>query len=344
MNKRYAILAFLACSLLLLSACQGTGGSDGAANRGAPRTPFIGGSAGLTFDFERDSPPPEVTDDGTFAFTAILRLKNDGEYSVPRNDVKINLVGFDPADFGQTFDDLRDVEPEDDLQSRNRDAEGNIVDGTTTFAEFPKSGGDFIPATFLGNTPFKFRADVCYNYETKAQTKLCILKDQINIRDDSICRPTGVGTSGQQVYSSSAPVRVNNFRQSVVGQDKISFSFDIVLSGNVDIFWSEEERKPSTFDDGCPRDPRTRRERENQVGIEILEIPVDPVFANLRCGGLDGGSAGVVRLVDGKRTITCTVELVQDRLDLEKNMGILLTYNVLDTRETDVLVKHLATN
>jgi len=165
------------------------------------------------------------------------------------------------------------------------------------------------------------------------------IKDMINVRDDSLCKPT----SSRTVYSSAAPVQVSNFRQTVVGKDKLSFSFDISLSGNVDIFWDKQESKPSSFDTGCPRDPRARRERESNVGVEILEMPVDPVFSNPKCGGLDAGHKGVVKLVSGKRTITCTADLATDRLDLEKTVGIRLLYNVLDNKETKVLVKHLAT-
>ncbi|MAG91548.1 hypothetical protein CMO83_02630 [Candidatus Woesearchaeota archaeon] len=339
MNKRYLILALFVCLILLISACSNR---SGAAIGGAPQTPFIGGTNGILIDFERDAPPPEVTDDSSFAFNAIVRLKNEGEFSVRRDDIKLNLVGFDPADFGRDFNDLRDVIPDDDLLSKTRDAEGNIVEGTTTFAEFPRQGGDFIPRKFPGNTPFIFRADMCYNYETIATTQLCVLRDMINVRDDSICRPTALGTTGRPIYSSSAPVQVTNFRQSVVGRDKISFSFDIVLSGNVDIFWDRlQDIRPTTFDLGCPREARARRERESNVKVEITEIPVDPIFTSLKCGGLDNDHIGVVRLVNGRRTITCTADLIQDRLDLQKVMGVLLTYNVLDTRETNVLIKHL---
>ena len=286
---------------------------------------------------DRDSPPPEVTDDGTFAFNAIVRLKNDGEFKVPKTDMKLNLVGFDPVDFGKSFSDLSDVIPDDDLEPRRRDAEGNIIEGTTTFTTFPKSG-DFVPKKFSGNTEFTFRADACYNYHTDSNAKLCILRDMINIRDDRICKPTG----SRQLFSSSAPVQVINFRQSVVGKDKLTFSFDLSLSSNVDIFWDSTEAKPSTFDNGCPRDPRTRRQRENNVGVEITEIPEDPLFLNLKCGGLDGGSSGIVKLVSGKRTITCTTDLLTSRNDLEKVVGIKLDYNVRDEKETKVLIKHFA--
>lgn len=333
MNKRYYALALLVCILLLLSACK----SKAAATGGAPRTPFIGGTAGLSMNFEKDSPPPEVTDDESFAFKTIVRIKNEGEHKVEKGDIRVNLIGFDPNDFGKSFSDLKDVQPDDVLDAKRKDSEGNIVEGTTTFALFPKGNDNFIPTKFSGNTEFTFRAEACYNYETLANTKICVLRDMINVRDKSLCKPNGART----VYSSAAPVQVSNFRQSVVGKDKLSFSFDISVSGNVEIF--SDRNKPSSFDAACPKDPRQRRENENRVTVEITEIPVDPVVSNLKCGGLDSGHKGEVILVSGKRTITCTVDLVTDRIDLEKVLGIKVTYNVLDNKETKVLVKHLAT-
>src|SRR3989338_773792 len=186
MNKRYYVIALLICLILLVSACK----KSGAAAGGAPRTPFIGGTAGITINFEKDSPPPEVTDDGSFEFNVIVRLKNDGEAKVDKNDMKLNLVGFDPNDFGKVFDDMKDIQPEDSIESKKQDAEGNIVEGTTTFVTFPKGGDNFVPRKFSGNTEFTFRSDACYNYRTEANTKLCMLKDMINVRDNAICKPT----------------------------------------------------------------------------------------------------------------------------------------------------------
>lgn len=331
-NKRYYVLALLICIVLLLSACK----TKGAATGGAPRTPFIGGTAGISMNFEKDSPPPEVTDDESFAFKTIVRLKNEGEHKVEKSDIRVNLIGFDPNDFGKSFSDLRDAQPEDTLDAKRKDSEGNIVEGSTTFVLFPKGNDNFIPAKFSGNTEFTFRAEACYNYETLANTKICVLRDMINVRDKSLCKPNGART----LYSSAAPVQVSGFRQAVVGKDKLSFSFDVSVSGNVEIF--SDRNRPSSFDAACPKDPRQRREAENRVTVEITEIPVDPVVSNLKCGGLDSGHKGEVILVSGRRTITCTVDLVSDRVDLEKVLGIKVTYNVLDNKETKVLVKHLA--
>lgn len=334
MNRKYHIIPLLACLILLISSCSTS--KSGAATGSAPRTPFIGGTAGISINFEKDSPPPEVTDDVSFAFRTIVRLKNEGEFKVDKNDIRMNLIGFDPNDFGKSFDDLRNVQPDDTLDSKKRDAEGNIVEGTTTFATFPKSG-DFVPTEFSGNTEFTFRAEACYNYETRSNTKLCILRDMINVRDGSLCKPNGART----IYASAAPVQISNFRQSVVGKDKLSFSFDLSVSGNVDIF-SDVNKPSGSFDSACPKDPRTRRQVENKVTVQITEIPSDPVVTSLKCGGLDNSAKGQVILVGGRRTVTCTVDLVTDRVDLEKVMGITVTYNVLDNKETKVLIKHLA--
>ena len=338
MNKRYYVVALLICLILLVSACK----KSGAATGGAPKTPFLGGTAGLTINLLKDNPPPEVTDDGSFAFNAIVSLKNDGEFKIKNGDIKVNLVGFDPNDFSSDIPQMLNRPPDDsiDLNGKRRDAEGNTIDGEIVYVTFPKDT-PFEPKKFSGNTEFTFRADVCYAYQTKAISKLCILRDMINIRDDSLCKPT----QSKTVHSSSAPVQVTNFRQSVVGKDKLSFSFDVSLSGNVDIFRDKSDTTPSnSFDTACPRDPKTRRQVENKVKVKVEHVPPsDPIITTIKCGGLDsGGSEGLVTLVNLRRTITCTADLSTDRTDLEKNIEITLDYNVLDNKETKVLVKHLA--
>lgn len=337
MNKRYYAIALLLCLILIVSACKKSGAATGT----APRKPFIGGTQGITINFEKDSPPPEVTDEVTFGFKTILRLKNDGETKVKKNDISINIVGFDPLDFSVAeTDELRNRHPEEDLEPRKQDAEGNIIEGTTVFVNFPKRDEDeFKPKKISGNTEFTFRADVCYNYATKANSKLCILRDIINVRDDSLCKPT----STRQVFSSSAPVQVTNFRQSVAGKNKITFTFDVTLSGNVDLFWHKDKKLPTDFDTGCPRKASERRQVENKVGVIILQESGGPI-ESITCGGLESGGSpsGVITLISGKRTVTCTANLKDDRQDLEKVIDMLLEYNVLDNKETKVLVKHLA--
>jgi len=338
-NHRYFVIALLLLAIFLVSACSTS--KSGASAGSAPRKPFIGGSSGLTITFLKDNPQPEITDDDTFSFKSIISLKNDGEFKIKSTDIKTNLVGFDPSDFDSDLSQVlnRPLDDSTDLSARRQDAEGNIVDGDTTYVSFPKDT-DFRPRKFSGNTEFTFRADVCYAYQTKANTKMCILRDMINIRQSSVCLPT----QSKSIFATAAPVQVTNFRQSVIGKDKLSFSFDVSLSGTVDIFQDRSDITPSSgFDSACPRDPRKRREIENKVKVDIETIPPsDPIVQTPKCGGLDSGNKGIVTLVNNKRTITCTVDLSPDRTELEKVIEITLNYNVLATKETKVLVKHLA--
>ena len=337
MNKKYIVLALLVCLILLVSACK----KSGAATGGAPTKPFLGGSSGLTITFLKDNPQPEVTDDDTFSFKAIVSVKNDGEFKIKSGDIKANLVGFDPSDFDSDLSQVNNRQLDDsiDLNGKRQDAEGSIVDGETAYISFPKDV-DFRPRKFSGNTEFTFRADLCYAYRTLSNAKLCILRDMINVRDNSVCRPTGT----RSVYSSAAPVQVTNFRQSVIGKEKISFSFDVSLSGSVDIFKDKTDITPSSsFDSACPRDPRKRREVESKIKVEVRHIPAsDPLITSIKCGGLESGDTGIVTLVNNKRTITCTADLDPNRNDAEKVIEVELNYNVLDRKETKVLVKHLA--
>ena len=73
MDKKYWLSVGVLILLMVVSAC-GKGGNT----TGAPTSQFIGGFEGVSMAFEKDSPPPEVTDDGTFEFRAILKLRNEG--------------------------------------------------------------------------------------------------------------------------------------------------------------------------------------------------------------------------------------------------------------------------
>ncbi|MBS3103013.1 hypothetical protein J4458_06250 [Candidatus Woesearchaeota archaeon] len=329
MSRKFALIALSLMLLVLIASCQSQGTSSGA----APKTPFLGGSTGLFIEFEKGSPPEEVTDRGTFDFNAIVKLRNDGEFDIRKDKVKVDLIGILPQDFDSSPEDLNDKSPADDLTAKKRDAEGNIVEGITSFVAFPNEAETFnFPGALQGNQEFTFRADVCYLYQTRAVATLCILKDLVNVRDDAICDPSQTKT----MHSSGAPVHAANFKQSVVGKDKIGFSFDITHSSNGIIFKSGASDAP---DADCPKGARERRSKEDRV-----KVTVNTGLSNLRCTGLDGGTTGHVTLVSGKRTVTCTQDLDPNRNDFEKPMEITLDYNYNDDKETKVLVKHLIDN
>src|SRR3989338_7938762 len=99
MKRRSNFLILFSILVISLYGC-GRGQSQ---PTGAPTDAFIGGTDGIVFEFEKDAPPPEVTDGGVFTFKAILKFENKGEFKVPKGQVRVRLVGFNPSDFAQTL-------------------------------------------------------------------------------------------------------------------------------------------------------------------------------------------------------------------------------------------------
>jgi hypothetical protein len=327
-QKRDVRLIVLGVILLFFLAGCDKGDDD---SGGAPTTPFLGGTKGLEIGFVEDLPPEEVADGGTFEFQAMVSLKNSGEYEVGKENVRVDLIGILPADFSASTSDLKDRNPDDDLTPRQRDSEGNIIEPVETFVLFPGENENFnFIGSIAGNTLFIFRADVCYKYQTRAVSEICVLENMIDVADDAICEPSGE----KSVFSSCSPVQVTAFRQNVVGRDRIQFSFDIEHSGSGKVFELSENAD-------CPKESSARRTKEDRV-----EVTVDTGlgYGNLNCIGLSGSGdtqTGFVKLVNGKRTVTCTQTLNADRGDFKKSIDITLEFDYLDSVDKDVLVKHL---
>ena len=286
MNKKYCAVVLLLCLMILMSACK----RSGAATGGAPRTPFIGGTSAITLNFEKDSPPPEVTDDQSFAFNVLVRMKNDGEYAVDRNNIRLNLVGFDPNDFGAVFDDLRDVQPDDNLDSKKRDGEGNIVEGTTTFATFPKSGASFVPSRFSGNTEFTFRADACYYYETETGPSICIDPQPFST-ENKVCQVQDLTFSSGQ----GAPIAITRIDQEAFAT-KTQFRITIKNAGNGEVAEPDSSRC-STQTLG--------RDQIDKVRLDFARVSTTPLDCGPFIDNSVKGASGTVRLISGEGSIIC---------------------------------------
>ena len=336
-KKRDArLIAFSVILLFFIAGCEN--GDDGGG--GAPTTPFLGGTEGLEIKFLEGNPPGEVTDGGTFPFQVLVSLKNKGEFDLKKEQVKIDLIGFLPEDFGITSaedkEKLTGQNPEDDPSPKQRDSEGNIIEPIDTFVTFPSASSSVEEFNFggsiPGNTVFIFRADVCYSYHTRVVSEICVLESMVDVADDAICDPS----EEKDVFSSGSPIKVDSFRQSVAGRDRIQFSFDIVHSGSGSIF-------DATTDAYCPKSTSERRIKEDRITVNVA---TGLSAGSLNCVGLDksetdASASGVIRLVRGKRTITCTQNLDVDRSDFKKGVDITLDFNYLDKVDQEVLVKHL---
>lgn len=347
-KKELKLIAFSVVFLLFIAGCAGGDKTPA----GAPTSPFLGGSEGIEISFLEGAPPEEVTDNGLFDFQAILMIKNKGEYALGKDQVNASLIGFQPEDFGITDDaatvavDERDVlegrRPDDDPQPRKRDSEGNIIEAVETLITFPTDTANFnVRRSLPGNNVFVFRADVCYRYETQAASDICVLENMIDVPSDALCQPS----EPKEVFSSGSPVTITSFRQNAVGKDKVQFVFDIVHSGQGSIFSRENPFSQ------CPKTPTQRRQKEDVVNVTVKtglpDVDGDAATGvSLNCVGLRDSTAasvsiGSVKLINGKRTITCTQSLNPSRSDFVRKIDINATFNYLQNLDKEILVKHV---
>ena len=276
-------------------------------------SPFIGGTTGLLISYDKDAPPAEVYDGGDFPFDVVVKLKNEGEYSVSKDKVKVNIIGIHPQEFSLTESDLA-KSPDEDLLGKQKDAEGNVIEGTTTYVIFPNFNHKEL---LTGNMQYPIRADVCYNYATNVNSMLCIKRSSLD-KEGDIC----MVNEKKKVFNSGAPVQVVDFQESPRGKSKFNFNFKIAHKGNGGIYKKDSKCEYT-------------RANENKVFVSV-----DTGMSGLSCTGLDGGAtSGYVTLYGGERVITCTQE-AETGIDFEKPVNIELEYDYEEGVLTQLLVKH----
>ena len=271
--------------------------------------PFIGGTTGILISFAEDSPPPEVYAGGDYPFDAVVKLKNDGEYRVAKEDVTVTLSGINAQEFGKTEAELS-KNPEDDLEPRRKE-DGDIIDSNPVFTEFYDLNR---VEDFSGRT-YTIRADVCYKYGTNTISDICIKTNNLDDKE-GVCTINEV----KKVYSSSAPVQIVDFKETTRAKDKVAFTFTVAHKGNGQIFQPGSD---------CGKE--NRRANEDRVQIEV-----STGLDGLDCSGIREG--GLIALYGGDSQITCT-QTVSTSSDYEKPVEINLIYEYKDNAETQVTVK-----
>jgi hypothetical protein len=308
--KKYNIIITICIVSFLLLSIVGCKEEEGGISQ---KDPFIGGTTGLLLSFVKSAPPEEVFDSGDFPFDIEVKLENDGEYDIAREKCRVKIRGIKPSDFGLSESDFVKY-PEDSLDGKKKDAQGTIIDGTTTYVTF--TGFNYL-GNVAGNTNYPIYANVCYKYGTKTMSQLCV-KENLLKEDSDVCKVT----EKKQAFNSGGPVQISEFEESARGTDRITFTFKVVHKGNGNIFGR---------DTNCDQS----RANENKVWVDV-----NTGIAGAECTGLSGGTAtsGYVTLYEGERGVRCT-QPVSTNVDYVKPVNINLEYDYSDDISTTIIVK-----
>lgn len=314
-NKK--ILVFMLLSMtMLLTACAN---DDDSPNT----TTFIGGDRGLDINFIADAPPESVADRGQQPFDVIVELTNLGEAEIEAEDVQVRLEGFPPSDFGKSVEEMTRNSPELIERRFRVPGEDRVIESPPVFVEFE----DFIfEDSAPGDLTYPIRASVCYAYETRASSSLCISENLNRPGENEVCNPSRVTTPS----NSGAPVRVTELAQSPGGSDTIRFSFTV------------ENMQP---DDGrvfrtnslCDTDHRNT----NNVFVTVSGLETT---GEVSCSGLREGTAssGYTSLSDGVSTeVHCRLDVpAVNRNNRVENFIINVGYDYRESIRSDINVRY----
>jgi len=305
--RRSIVLLMLA---LLVVAC-----TSGAKKQVNLESPFLGGTQGLSLDFQDFR--KEVFDGGRDPFDIIVKLENKGESLVAKDNVKVKISGVNPSEFSKTEANLILAAPDDAIEMR-KDPQANVLPGPPVFVEF--TGLNHVPVISGATAQFPIRADVCYLYRTKTVSKLCVRENLLTPRVGGICELN----EDKPVYNSGAPVQIANFKESTRAKDKIGFTFEVTNAGGGSVY------QRSTFCD--------KAERKNE---DRIFVSVDTGLSGLSCTGLDNtanGAEGFVTLYGGSKIISCS-QTISSRSDFEQIVTLEAVYDYEQTIQTTLTVK-----
>ena len=310
MKKEY-VFVFLMFSILSIAGCE-----QGADTTSSVGKRFIGGDKGLTLSFSQDI-PTRIGDNNADEFDIIIIAENEGEFDIESGKIIASLQGIDREAFSLSSLSVKSkTELAGKIKFRDREEPGEELE-----LEFRDARYKFdLDADFTVN----IRADVCYEYKTRAQADLCLKREANKRLTNDVCN---LDNNDVNVENSGAPVQVTKLIQRPSGANEVTFTFDIEKNGKGDVY------EPGTFFDVCEE----KRDKKDRINVKVSSVSGR---LNPNCDRLGGGSEGVIDLIDGKRTIKCQISTssLQDFAHT-RPLSIELTYFFKDSTQTKIIVE-----
>ena len=303
MNKRYIFALFAVSLLVLITSCEEE------AATGIPK-PFIGGSQGLTAEFEEIG----IVEEGEYSFyedeviPIQILFKNKGEEAVDVGNLEVEFKGILIDDFsGIVSGILTNTNRIEEISEFNPQGGEEIIDFT------PTGGANYLQE--ISGTHYSINPFIVYSYRYKTRAtvpEVCFKED---LRDDRLC----VIKERKEIFSSGAPVQVTSVEEESAGTGKIALIFDVDNVGGGEVTLPDAEFNP--------------RYGEIRYRLEPLSER-----ANWQCTA--AGRENEARLVDGRATIRCRLlnPLAEDTL-YTKEMGLTIIYDYRDIIQQRIRIK-----
>ncbi len=302
--RKSIIITVLIASMLLIVGC---GSDDEPAKTSTPGSAFIGGTVGITAEFE----PLSVEEEGVFTifdtedFPLEVLLRNKGEEDVGPNNISLRLLGPAQDDFEHitswTINNSDDVE---------KVSEFNPEGGEEIVTFTPDQNAMFI-GDVTGFVDINWNVEYAYNYKTHVIINdVCFKGDPT---EDKICE-----TDETKSFSvSAAPIQVGLVEQDTAGRGVMVLRVTVNNAGSGNSAIPGEE-----FD-----------HRFAKIAYQVD----DPETWECKSGGREGEAR---MSAESKATIVCRLKEALAEEDLyTKNVKLTLDYTYKELVQEKLRIK-----
>ena len=308
--KKGAVLVLILVLSLFIFGCQNT--KKDTQSLGI----FIGGSEGLDFSFFENQPPIKVIDNNQEPFQIALKLQNKGEYTIPSNKIIASLSGINSEAFSLSSLNSRSNIP---LEGKYKSGD-QVVQSSPEELQFDEA---LYKYDLNADFPTSIRADVCYLYETKSVSKICLKKKPVDKTIEDKCL---INTDKVTTEVSSAPVKIKEVKQRSSSANAIKLTFTVINEGKGEVYG------PETFTDKCSE----VSQEKDKVLVEVFSASSQ---AGIKCSQLRDSNKGLIKLALKEKVINCDIPTTNlQEVAFEEPINIVLTYFYKSSTEKQITV------
>jgi len=309
--KRLTLLIIVIISILLIAGC--------ASKQKGSSAGYLGGTNGLKISFADGEPPEKVLDANNEQFSITLLLKNEGERDIKAGGVKTTIAGINPTSF-----QIKDITLKNgnDITGSRREQDKTVAGGQD---EITYSAG--YKEDEPTDVPFNLGVNVCYNYGTDAVSQICLRKQaSARISEEGACQIY----EDKKISNSAAPIQIMSLSERPSGINKVIVIFDIENKGKGAVF-----SKDAFGSKACIADQE--KDKENRINVKVTST----ADIGIKCGKLNDKAEGIIRLVEGKTSVTCNIDTSRlSETTFENPLKISLDYVYKEDVSKAVLVQN----